>query len=113
MDTIVPGSEEVHNLVTGAAPHDRPDDELYYFTYRGVIIRRQPNEGEHGLTGEELANVRQLYAAGRDHPSEVARRKRRKRPEGDADNQRRVEQRQADQRQQAVNLGVRLITPAL
>ena len=105
MDTNAPTWEEVLNPVTGPAPHDRPDDELYYFTYRGVIIRRLPNEGEHGLTGEELANVRQMYTAGRDHPSEVERRKRRKRPEGDGDNRRRVEQRQADPEQQAVDRG--------
>ena len=105
MDTNAPAWEGLLNAVTGPAPHDRPDDELYYFTYRGVKIRRLPNEGEHGLTGDELANVRQMYTAGRDHPSEVARRKRRKQPDGNADNLRRVAQRHADPEQQAVNRG--------
>ena len=48
------------------------------------------------MRDEDLVQAQQMWDDNYSSPAEVERRKRRKRPEGNADNLRRVEQRHAD-----------------
>ena len=90
----------------GPARADRPDDVHFYIRFHGLLIKQRPTSRQpHGLREEDLVQAQQMWDDNYSSAAEVARRKRRKRPEGDGDNLRRVAQRQADPQQQAVDRG--------